>query len=551
VAGLPVLMGNMRCILVHAREAACFGYPSEQPKEPESHMKTLRSYLGGRWLEGSGAPQILVNPATEEPLAQVSSDGLDLAASLAYSRDKGGTALRALTFAERGALLKGMANALQAHRDELLDLAVANGGNTRSDAKFDIDGAIFTLQTFAELGEKLGAAKFLLDGEGVQLGRSPRFHGQHACVPRHGVAVHINAFNFPAWGLAEKSASALLAGMPVLVKPATSSALVASRAAEILVEKKILPDGALSLLVGAPRHLAALLGSQDVLAFTGSGDTGARIRALPNIIQESVRVNVEADSLNAAVLGPDAEPGGDMYETFLKDVLRDMTQKAGQKCTAIRRVLVPEVHAATVRGDLAEGLKAVRVGNPALEETRMGPLASGAQLADVREGVGRLAAEGRNAFGSAAPIPGKGFFISPVLMEFARDALAAPVHAREVFGPVASLLPYSGKAADAAAIVARGNGCLVSSVYSEDAAFLEEVVFGIAPYNGRIFLGHPKIEMSPGPGTVLPQLAHGGPGRAGGGEELGGARSLGFYMQRVALQGSRPVIQKLLGVPSA
>jgi oxepin-CoA hydrolase/3-oxo-5,6-dehydrosuberyl-CoA semialdehyde dehydrogenase len=363
--------------------------------------------------------------------------------------------------------------------------------------------------------------------------------------------VHINAFNFPAWGLAEKSASALLAGMPVLVKPATSSALVASRAAEILVDRKVLPDGALSLLVGAPRHLAALLGSQDVLAFTGSGDTGARIRALPNIIQESVRVNVEADSLNAAVLGPDAEPGGDMYETFLKDVLRDMTQKAGQKCTAIRRVLVPETHAATVRDDLAEGLKAVRVGNPALEETRMGPLASGAQLADVREGVGRLAAEGKAAFGSAAPIPGKGFFISPVLMEFAKDALAASVHAREVFGPLASLLPYSGKAADAAAIVARGNGCLVSSVYSEDTGFLEEVVFSIAPYNGRIFLGHPKIEMSPGPGTVLPQLAHGGPGRAGGGEELGGARSLGFYMQRVALQGSRPVIQKLLGAQPA
>ena len=511
-------------------------------------MKTLRSYVGGRWIEGSGAPQTLFNPATEEPLAQVTSDGLDLAAALAFARDHGGPTLRALSFAERGALLKEMAKAIQAHRDELLDLAVANGGNTRSDAKFDVDGAIFTLQTFAELGEKLGAAKILIDGEGVQLGRSPRFHGQHVCVPRRGVAVHINAFNVPAWGMAEKAASALLAGMPVLAKPATSSALVAYRAMEILVEKKILPDGALSLLVGAPRHLAALLGSQDVLAFTGSGDTGARIRALPNIIQESVRVNIEADSLNAAVLGPDAEPGSDMYETFLKDVLRDMTQKAGQKCTAIRRVLVPTAHAAAVRDDLAEGLKSVRVGNPAVEETRMGPLANGAQLADVREGVGRLAAEGKTAFGGAAPIPGKGYFISPVLMEFHKDALAAAAHAREVFGPVASLLPYAGKAADAAAIVARGNGSLVSSVYSEDAEFLEEAVFGIAPYNGRIFLGHPKIEMSPGPGTVLPQLTHGGPGRAGGGEELGSARSLAFYMQRVALEGSRPVIQKLIGV---
>jgi oxepin-CoA hydrolase/3-oxo-5,6-dehydrosuberyl-CoA semialdehyde dehydrogenase len=513
-------------------------------------MKTLRSYLSGRWLEGSGAPQMLLNPATEEPLAQVSSDGLDLGAALAYSREKGGPALRALTFAERGALLKDVAKAIQAHRDELLDLAVANGGNTRSDAKFDVDGAIFTLQTYAEVGEKLGTARILVDGEGVQLGRSPRFHGQHVCVPRHGVAVHINAFNFPAWGLAEKAASALLAGMPVLSKPATSSAMVAHRLTEILVEKKVLPEGALSLLVGAPRDLPALLGSQDALAFTGSGDTGMRIRALPNI-QESVRVNVEADSLNAAVLGPDAETGGDMYETFLKDVLRDMTQKAGQKCTAVRRVLVPAAHAATVRDDLAEGLKAVRVGNPALEETRMGPLANGAQLADVREGIGKLAAEGKAAFGSAASLSGKGFFISPVLMEFARDALAASVHAREVFGPVASLLPYSGKAADAAAIVARGNGGLVSSVYSDDSAFIEEIVAGIAPYHGRIFLGHPKIEMSPGPGTVLPQLAHGGPGRAGGGEELGGVRSLAFYMQRVALEGSRPVIQKLAGVQAS
>ena len=511
-------------------------------------MKTLRSYIGDRWVEGSGARQTLVNPATEEPLAQASSDGLDLVAALAHARRKGGPALRALSFAERGNLLKEMAKAIQAHRDELLDLAVANGGDTRSDAKFDVDGAIFTLQTYAEIGASLGTAKFLIDGEGLQLGRSPRFHGQHVNVPRHGVAVQINAFNFPAWGLAEKAASALLAGMPVLSKPATSSAMVAHRVMEILVERKVLPEGALSLLVGAPRDLPALLDAQDVLAFTGSGDTGMRIRALPNIIRESVRVNVEADSLNAAVLGPDAEPGGDMYETFLKDVLRDVTQKAGQKCTAIRRVLVPAAHATTVRDDLAEGLKAVRVGNPALEESRMGPLATGAQLADVREGVAKLGIEGRPAFGSAAPLPGKGFFISPVLMEFAKDVLAASVHAREVFGPVASLLPYSGKGADAAAIVARGNGGLVSSVYSEDAEFLEEIVSGIAPHHGRLFLGHPKIEMSPGPGTVLPQLVHGGPGRAGGGEELGGARGLAFYMQRVALEGSRPVIQKLIGV---
>jgi oxepin-CoA hydrolase/3-oxo-5,6-dehydrosuberyl-CoA semialdehyde dehydrogenase len=513
-------------------------------------MKRLRSFLGDRWVEGSGAQQTLVNPATEEPLAQVAIDGFDLPAALEHARRKGGPALRALSFSERGSLLKEMAKAIQGNRDELLDLAVANGGNTRSDAKFDVDGAIFTLQTYSEIGASLGAARFLIDGEGVQLGRSPRFHGQHICVPRHGVAVQINAFNFPAWGFAEKAASALLAGMPVFSKPATSSAMVAHRVMEILVEKKILPEGTLSLFAGGHSDLPALLGGQDVLAFTGSGDTGARIRALRNVLLESVRVNVEADSLNAAVLGPDVRARDDMYETFLKDVLRDMTQKAGQKCTAIRRVLVPHELAATVRDDLVEGLKAVRVGNPALEETRMGPLATAAQLADVREGVGKLGAEGKAAFGSAAPIEGKGYFISPVLMEFAEDAPAAAVHAREVFGPCASLLPYSGKAADAARIVAHGNGGLVSSVYSEDAAFLEEIVAGIAPYHGRLFLGHPKIEMSPGPGTVLPQLVHGGPGRAGGGEELGGARGLAFYLQRVALQGSRPVIQKLIGAQS-
>jgi oxepin-CoA hydrolase/3-oxo-5,6-dehydrosuberyl-CoA semialdehyde dehydrogenase len=499
-------------------------------------MQELRSYVEGRWVAGSGAPQTLLNPATEEPLAQASSEGLDLAAALAHARRSGGPALRALSFAERGALLKGIADAMQASRDELLELAIANGGNTRSDAKFDVDGAIGTLLAYAETGAALGAARFLLDGEGIQLGRSVRFHGQHVTVARHGVAVHVNAFNFPAWGFAEKAAVAVLAGMPVLAKPATSSALVAHRVVELIVEKKLLPEGALSLLAGAPRDLLTHLGAQDVLAFTGSGDTGAAIRALPNIIQHSVRVNVEADSLNAAVLGPDVEPASDMYETFLKDVVRDMTQKAGQKCTAIRRIVVPQAHAATVRDDIAGLLAAVKVGDPALEETRMGPLATASQLADAREGVKRLG--GRLAFGGIAPVSPKGFFISPVLVEDPADV----VHEREVFGPVASLLPYAQRPAE---IVARGNGGLVCSVYSDDQRFLEEFVVEAAAHHGRIFLGHPKIELSPGPGTVLPQLVHGGPGRAGGGEELGGPRGLAFYMQRVALVGSRPVIEKL------
>jgi oxepin-CoA hydrolase/3-oxo-5,6-dehydrosuberyl-CoA semialdehyde dehydrogenase len=417
-----------------------------------------------------------------------------------------------------------------------------NCGNTRSDAKFDVDGAIGTLLAYAELGAQLGAGRFLADGEGLQLGRSPRFHGQHIAVPRHGVAVHINAFNFPAWGMAEKAAAALLAGMPVLSKPATATAMLAYRAMQVIVEKNVLPAGALSFLAGAPRDLPALLGAQDVLAFTGSGETGERIRGLRNVIQHAVRVNVEADSLNAAVLGPDAGASGDLYELFLKEVVRDVTQKAGQKCTAIRRVLVPAAHAATVRDDLAGLLGALKVGDPADETVRMGPLTSAAQLAEVRDGVGTLGKEGRLVLGGPAPVHAKGYFLAPTLFEFDAASPANAVHAREVFGPVLSLLPYTG---DPAPIVARGGGGLVCSLYSEDASWLEQVVGAIAPHHGRIYIGHPKIELSPGPGTVLPQLVHGGPGRAGGGEELGGRRALAFYLQRVALQGSRPLVQGL------
>ncbi len=503
-------------------------------------MQVLGSYVSGRWTAGSGASQTLLNPATEEALASASSEGVGLAAALEYARNTGGPALRALSFAARGAMLKGIADALQDARDELLALGIANGGNTRSDAKFDLDGAIATLLAYAELGTALGAGRFLADGEGLQLGRSPRFHGQHVAVPRHGVAVHINAFNFPAWGLAEKAAAALLAGMPVLSKPATATALVAHRAMQVIVAAKVLPEGALSLLVGAPRNLPALLGAQDVLAFTGSGETGERIRALPNVIRHSVRVNVEADSLNAAVLGPDVAARSDMYELFLKDVVRDVTQKAGQKCTAIRRIIVPLNCISSVKNDLVEMLGGMKIGDPAEEDVRMGPLTSAAQREDVRKGISNLLLESTQVLGKDQKSFAKGFFVSPSLFEFAGEGKF--VHEHEVFGPIASLLPY---AENPAAIVARGNGGLVCSLYSEDTAWLEQTAMAAAPWHGRIFLGHPKIELSPGPGTVLPQLVHGGPGRAGGGEELGGRRALAFYLQRVALEGSRPVIAAL------
>src|SRR5688572_29468740 len=503
-------------------------------------MLQLTSYVGGRWVAGTGAAQTLLNPTTEEPPASASSEGVDLAGALRHARAVGGPGLRAMSFAERGAMLKAIADAMQGEREALLDLAIANGGNTRSDAKFDVDGAIATLLAYAELGTSLGDKKLLADGEGIQLGRSARFHGQHVAVPRRGVAVLINAFNFPAWGFAEKAAVALLAGMPVLSKPATSSTMVAHRIMQIIVERKLAPDGTLYFLVGSARDLVTHLGAQDVVAFTGSGETGAQIRSSRNVVRHAVRVNIEADSLNAAVLGPDVEPRSDMYELFLKDVVRDMTQKAGQKCTAIRRVLVPQDWYGSVKQDLVELLSAVRVGDPKFEDTRMGPLASREQLADAREGVRTLG--GRHAFGGPAAVGSKGFFMSPTLVEDPAEV----VHEREVFGPVAALIRFSGNPAE---IVTRGNGGLVSSVYSEDQEFIERTVMELAPHHGRIFLGHPKIELSPGPGTVLPQLVHGGPGRAGGGEELGGPRGLALYMQRLALEGSRPVIAKILGKP--
>ena len=515
----------------------------------------LRSYLGGRWVDGDGPGVTLVNPAMEEPLAVAASAGLDRGAALEHARQVGGPLLRGMSFTERGRLLKALCDAIQARREELLDLAVANGGNTRGDAKFDVDGATVTLSAYAELGQRLGDAKLLADGDGIALARLPRFHGQHVAVPRHGVAVHVNAFNFPAWGLAEKAACALLAGMPVLAKPATSSALVAHRLMEIL--EPVLPPGVLSLLIGEAGDLLDQLGAQDVVAFTGSGATAARIRGLPNVLEHNIRVNVEADSLNAAILGPDAGPGSETYELYLKDVVRDITQKAGQKCTAIRRILAPAAVAERLREDLLDRLKAVVVGNPATEGVRMGPVATRQQYEDVREGIGALARDGRLVLGQdridgiGAP-PGKGFFVAPALIELEPGAEAPSVHSREVFGPCATLVPYSGAGAEAAEIVGRGNGGLVASVYSEDTLFVGEAVAGLAPYHGRIFLGSAKIaELSPGPGTVLPLLVHGGPGRAGGGEELGGLRGLAFYMQRVALEGSRPVIEKVTGTKTA
>ncbi|MFO0664596.1 MAG: 3,4-dehydroadipyl-CoA semialdehyde dehydrogenase [Polyangiaceae bacterium] len=515
-------------------------------------MMNLKSYVAGDWFEGKSSKATLVNPATEEVVAETSTEGIDFGKCLAYARDVGGPLLRGMTFKERGEVLRAMSKSIHAKRDELFQLAIQNGGNTRSDAKFDIDGAWGTLAAYADLAAELGDRKVLSDGEAFQLGRSPRLYGAHVYTPRRGVAVHVNAFNFPAWGLAEKAATALLAGMPVISKPATSTALVAARIMEILVNDKVLPQGALSFVCGSAGNLLSLLGGQDVLAFTGGSSTGTTLRSGEGILKHGTHINVEADSLNAAVLGPDVEEGGDVWNLFLGDVVRDMTQKTGQKCTAIRRVYVPKERAEAVLAELRDRLSSVKVGNPALEEVNMGPVATATQLKDVRSGIERLAACGKVVLGGpkasdVKPLGqtgDKGYFVAPTLLFVENPKAGDAVHSHEVFGPVSSVMPYDGTAEGASKLVSAGEGGLVASVYSDDKAFIESAIVEMAPFHGRLTVGSSKIAAQAlPPGTVMPQLLHGGPGRAGGGEELGGRRGLAFYMQRTALQGDRSLIE--------
>lgn len=519
----------------------------------------LKSYVCGEWVAGND-PSALVNPATEEILAEAGSGGISFKACLEYARDKGNPILRRMTFSQRGELLHRIAKAMHAKREELIELSILNGGNTRSDAKFDIDGATGVLAYYAALSKTLGDKTFLTDKAPEQLGRNPRFVGRHIQTPFTGAAVFINAFNFPAWGFAEKAAVAILAGMPVVSKPATATSLLAYRITQIIVEADILPPGALSFIAGGVGDLLDHLTCQDVLLFTGSSKTALTIRAKQSVIERSVRHNIEADSLNSSILGPDVRSGSATYDLFIMETAKEMTQKAGQKCTATRRIFVPESFVDTVRDDLVSEIKRVKVGNPALKDVQMGPLATRGQLDDVRAGVERLkacakaclsadrAALGDGGRGTLVGVPdGKGFFIQPALF-VATDPEHPVLHGEEIFGPVQTLIPYSGKSEDAVRLSNLGGGGLVASVYSDNADFVNAVVAGIAPFNGRIYIGSEKMaEHSTGPGAVLPQLKHGGPGRAGGGEELGGLLGLSFYIQRTALQGAAAQVAQTTG----
>ncbi len=399
-----------------------------------SSVKTLKSYVLGGWHEGRGEPRMLVDPSTEEPIAQIGSPSYSFADVIQLAVETGGPALRELSFKQRGDLLKGMSKALQEAREELIELSLTNTGATRKDAKFDIDGATQTLTYYGYVADELGESSLYYDGTGVALGRSAKFWGEHVRVPRQGVAVHINAFNFPAWGFAEKAACSLLAGMPVITKTATSSALVMARCVELIVEASLLPEGAFQFICGSTGDLIGRLGAQDVLAFTGSAETALKLKRSENLLESNATVNLEADSLNAAVIGHGVELDSETGQLFLRDVVREITQKSGQKCTAVRRIFVPEGLKSEVVEALSERLAETVTGNPRESSVTMGPLASRDQLDSAVAGIQSLNGECRTVFGTGERVEGVGapegvgFYFGPTLLEANDSAGATRVH---------------------------------------------------------------------------------------------------------------------------
>jgi 3,4-dehydroadipyl-CoA semialdehyde dehydrogenase len=511
----------------------------------------LPNHLAGRWQSGTGGGTPLFDPVLGTELVRVDATGLDLQAGFAFARGQGGAALRALTYRERGGLLAAIVKVLQANRDAYYEIATANSGTVKNDSAVDIDGGIFTLGHYARLGESLADQRALRDGDPARLGKDPAFQSQHVLVPTRGLALFINAFNFPSWGLWEKAAPALLSGVPVVVKPATATAWLTQRMVHDVIDAGVLPAGALSVVCGSSAGLLDALQPFDVVSFTGSAETAGVVRSHPAIAQRSVRANIEADSLNSALLLPGAAPGDEAFNLLVKEVVREMTVKSGQKCTAIRRVLVPQALYAAAGEAIAAKLKGITVGNPRSESVRMGSLVSRAQLNAVQEGLATLQAQCEVVHdGRGQPFvdadPAVAACAAPVLLGV-RDADGADrVHDTEVFGPVATLVPY--RSMDHALDLARrGQGSLVASLYGADAAQLAAAAIELADSHGRVHVISPEVAaLHTGHGNVMPMSLHGGPGRAGGGEELGGARALNFYHRRAAVQASEAVLARLL-----
>ena len=513
---------------------------------------TLQSYIGGRWI-GQQPAQALRSALNGRTVFHTHAEPLDFSEAVQHARKVGVPGLMALDFQARAERLKALAKYLGEHKEQLYAVS-AHTGATRADGWVDIEGGSGTLFAYAAVGSnELPSGNVLHEGPAIALGKKGGFAGSHILVPRGGVAVHINAFNFPVWGLLEKLAPAFLAGMPCIGKPATATSYLTEAAVRLIVQSGILPEGALQLVIGGTGDLLDRLMGADVVTFTGSADTAAKLRVNANLVRHSIPFNAEADSLNCAILADDVSPDDEEFELFVEEVAREMTVKAGQKCTAIRRAIVPRRHLDAVTDKLRARLAKVRVGDPAVDGVRMGALASHAQLADVAERVALLRQGAELVFdGNAGFVPvgegaAEGAFYAPMLLACRQPLATDAVHDIEAFGPVSTLMPYDG-IDEALALAARGKGSLVATLVTRSPQLAAKVIPQMAAWHGRLHsLDRVSAVESTGHGSPLPQLKHGGPGRAGGGEELGGLRAVKHYLQRAAVQGSPAMLSAVTG----
>ena len=518
----------------------------EQPVPPQ-----LQSHIAGRWI-GTQPAQALKSAIDGSTVAHTHADAIDFAEALDYARRVGLPAMLKTDFQQRAGMLKALAKFLGERKEEMYALSFHTGA-TRTDGWVDIEGGTGTLFAYASMAKELPRAGNLWhEGPQMPLGKTGAFAGTHVLVPRGGVAVHINAFNFPVWGLLEKFAPTFLAGMPCIGKPATATSFLTEKLVRLISESGILPEGALQLIIGGTGDLLDRVEGQDVVTFTGSADTAAKLRATPNLVKHSVPFNAEADSLNCAVLAPDVTPDDEEFDLFVKEIAREMTQKAGQKCTAIRRALVPADRIDAVAAKLKERLAKTTVGDPRLENVRMGALASKSQQSDVAERVATLRQGAEVVFGGDAgfaPVGegvAEGAFFQPTLL-LAKDAQNHAAHDVEAFGPVSTLMGYQDLD-DSLQLAARGKGSLAGTLVTKDAATAVKAITSMAATHGRLqILDRAAAPESTGHGSALPYLKHGGPGRAGGGEELGGLRAVKHLMQRAALQGSPAMLAAVTG----
>jgi oxepin-CoA hydrolase / 3-oxo-5,6-dehydrosuberyl-CoA semialdehyde dehydrogenase len=511
----------------------------------------IKNYALGQWVAGTGNGTELYDAVTGKVVGVAGSEGLDFNAMLEYGRTVGGPALRKMTFHERALMLKALALHLNSIKDSFYKLSYATGA-TKIDSWIDIDGGIGTVFVFASKGRReLPDSPFLIDGNPEQISKNGTFLGHHICVPLEGVAIHINAFNFPCWGMLEKLAPTILGGVPAIIKPATSTCFLTEMMVKAIIDSKILPEGSLQLISGSAGDILDHLTLQDVVTFTGSAVTGKMLKQKPAIIDNSVRFNMEADSLNCSILGLDAKPGTDEFNLFVKEVAREMTVKAGQKCTAIRRTIVPEQYADDVIKALSKRLQGIKLGDPSVEGVRMGPLVNKGQVSEVQKKVRELMQSCELVHGSMDDfeiIGGDkehGAFLPSMLLYCDSPGSTDAPHDIEAFGPVSTVMPYK-TTGDAIELAKKGKGSLVGSIFTADDSFAKDVVMGTAAYHGRLMVVNSFCAgESTGHGSPLGHLVHGGPGRAGGGEELGGIRSVRHYMQRTAIQGSPTTLMKI------